>query len=666
MREWLAKRDRWEKALLAALALYIISWPLESLSTALYVLRLLLQVALYVVGAVVLLRGLARLGTLLLRRFLWRVRRRLAAVFLFVGVIPLALALLLAALGAVLLFAPLAAYIVTTRIEQGAAALHATADSLAWQLRAAEPEARPAVATEAMTEVRRRYPGLMARFETPAGPLSTSLELRRDPPPRTLGNYRGLVRWRQRLYLAAYAEFSPGTPSLLLMAPLTQEFLNSLAAGLGVVQTAAPAAAFGAGEARLLSAPYGEPAGSRATPEPPPLQALLPPPAHPFDWPIAWPAQASVLSWESGTVGREDALVLLTRPSAVLQTILSQQSPGQNRITRYLVEAVLILFGVTLFISAVVAVALTRAITRAVHELHVGTLHVDRGDFSYRVPLEGHDQLADLAQSFNSMTGSIERLIVDSRERHRLESELVIAQEVQQQLFPAQPPQLETLEALGVCRPARVVSGDFFDYVSLGAHRAAFVLGDVSGKGISAALVMASAHSAIRAQLAQLGASDDDPAAAAARLVSEVNRQLHAATSPEKFATLFLAIYDERYGRLSYANAGHLPPMVLRDGRLTRLEVTGMIVGAFPNAAYEGRVIELERGDLLAAFTDGVTEPENPYGQEFGEERLADLLARDRDRPLKELAAAVLEEVDGWTGSPELPDDRTLLLLRRV
>ena len=264
------------------------------------------------------------------------------------------------------------------------------------------------------------------------------------------------------------------------------------------------------------------------------------------------------------------------------------------------------------------------------------------------------------------MTGSIERLIVDSKEREKLESELKIAHEVQAQLFPRSTPRMPTIEALGVCKPARSVSGDFYDYVQLGEGRLALSFGDVSGKGISAALVMAAVHSTLRTQLALLGSLGDDLQGVAARVVAEANRQLCAGTSAEKFATLFLGIYDEPTRKLHYCNAGHLPPMLCRDGRVSRLDVNGMVVGAFAHAEYEGSSIGLRSGDLLCAFTDGISEPENIYGEEYGEERLSELVAREADRPIQEIIRIVLEEVDAWSAGAEssIQDDQTVLMVR--
>jgi sigma-B regulation protein RsbU (phosphoserine phosphatase) len=153
--------------------------------------------------------------------------------------------------------------------------------------------------------------------------------------------------------------------------------------------------------------------------------------------------------------------------------------------------------------------------------------------------------------------------------------------------------------------------------------------------------------------------------AAVVDIVTETNRQLFAGTAPELFTTLFFAVYNNLNGELVYVNAGHLPPLLIRDGQRIPLEVTGLVIGAFPGMKYESRSINFEPGDLLAAFTDGITEPENPYGEEYGEDRLWELLQREGDRPIDEIIATVMEEVSTWVAGPTQQDDMTMLLMRR-
>jgi sigma-B regulation protein RsbU (phosphoserine phosphatase) len=298
--------------------------------------------------------------------------------------------------------------------------------------------------------------------------------------------------------------------------------------------------------------------------------------------------------------------------------------------------------------------------------------------------VKSRDQLALLANSFNSMTASIERLILEQKEKQRLENELVIAQEVQAQLFPKEVSQLESLEVHGFCRPARTVSGDYYDFLALNGEKLILAAGDVSGKGISAALLMATIHSAVRAYSMEgmpiarealavgaaassgmmLAAGVDGAEISPSALLSLLNHQLYESTPQEKYATLFLGIYDGRSRKLTYSNGGHLPPVIIsHDGSIRRLEAGGMVVGLFDNLSFDEGSEQLRPGEVFVAYSDGITEPENDFG-EFGEQRLVELVRENRGRPLVEITQLVTGAVDDWIGDKEQPDDITLVLAR--
>jgi sigma-B regulation protein RsbU (phosphoserine phosphatase) len=277
--------------------------------------------------------------------------------------------------------------------------------------------------------------------------------------------------------------------------------------------------------------------------------------------------------------------------------------------------------------------------------------------------------LSALGQAFDSMTASVERLLLESQERLRMQNELEIAQEVQRQLFPQSAPAVPGLELYGVCKAARSVSGDYYDFFPVDEHRVGLVLGDVSGKGISAALLMAAIQSALRAQFYDGLAPGQGPKRAevsTAEVVERLNRQLYANTPMEKYVTFFFAVYDARTRKLSYTNGGHLPPVLFRGDKLQRLRTGGTVVGLFPFSTYEEGEVQLVPGDLLVAFTDGITEPENIYGEEFGEARVLEVTRRSLHAPPAALVEEIYRSVNEWTGSPELQDDMTLVLARAV
>jgi sigma-B regulation protein RsbU (phosphoserine phosphatase) len=210
-----------------------------------------------------------------------------------------------------------------------------------------------------------------------------------------------------------------------------------------------------------------------------------------------------------------------------------------------------------------------------------------------------------------------------------------------------------------------MVSGDYYDFMALPAEGIAFAIGDVAGKGISAALLMATIQSTMRTQLSSANGTAVH-GLSAARMVATLNRQLYATTALEKFATFFFALYDETRHTLTYTNAGHVAPLVLHGGEITLLDSTGTVVGAFPATVYQESSITLDQGDVLVAYTDGIVEPENVYGEMFGEERLKDLLLRYANADSAELIARTMEAVVQWTGEGELQDDMTMVVARRL
>jgi sigma-B regulation protein RsbU (phosphoserine phosphatase) len=296
--------------------------------------------------------------------------------------------------------------------------------------------------------------------------------------------------------------------------------------------------------------------------------------------------------------------------SSVLTTVFNQAG---NRVEGSLLVW-LSFFGVVFFVVEAFAfwigVNLTRTITAAVDDLYEGTQRVMRGDLAHRIEVRGNDQLAELSRSFNRMTENLGRLIGGEKERQRLLAELEIAREVQSQLHPKAIAGLGSLRLDSVCEAARMVSGDYYDYQKIGDTQLALAIGDVAGKGISAALLMATLQSSMRSQLRQwteaIKAGHED-SISASRLIANLNQQVYASTSPEKFATFFFSLYDETTSTLTYVNAGHLPPILVRDGHATTLDTNGMVVGAFPFARYTESRLDLRSGDMLVLYTDGIT-----------------------------------------------------------
>jgi sigma-B regulation protein RsbU (phosphoserine phosphatase) len=262
------------------------------------------------------------------------------------------------------------------------------------------------------------------------------------------------------------------------------------------------------------------------------------------------------------------------------------------------------------------------------------------------------------------MTEQIRHYISEMRKKEKLESELEIARQVQARLFPRTVPELKTLELAGICLPGRFVSGDYYDFVRLDDRFTAIALGDVSGKGVSAALLMASIQSSLHGHLRFSGAALN-PSLSTATLMALISQQLYESTPAEKYATFFCSVYDDETGVLRYSNCGHVKPIVVRASQVSTLEGDGMVVGLLPNVRYEQREFALQQGDLVAIFSDGIPEAENAQEQEFGEARLGELLAQHAAEPLDRIIQAVTEAVAAWAHDPDGRDDTTLVLLRK-
>jgi sigma-B regulation protein RsbU (phosphoserine phosphatase) len=407
------------------------------------------------------------------------------------------------------------------------------------------------------------------------------------------------------------------------------------------------------------------------------VAGVIPEPANLLDLPLKWGVSVPAAIWEEP--GREATVFLgaATRISGPLRIMFSVDTSSSGPTMLVLFSTALIVFFIVEVSSIWIGVSLSRTITSAVNDLYEATVRIRGGDLSHRIQVTGNDQLAELGTSFNIMAGNLERLLQAEKERQRLQAELEIAREVQSQLLPKPITSFGSLRLACVCNAARMVSGDYFDYQPVSDGRLALALGDVAGKGISAALLMATLQSAMRSQLRQCveaaeaaaagqGAGYGPPAISTARLVSNLNQQIYASTAPEKYATFFFSVYDEGTSELVYTNAGHLPPLLVRDGRVERLDTNGMVVGCFAGAKYGESRIRLEPGDLLVCYTDGVTEPENAYGEMFGEARLCELLTEHAALDVEQLGALIAEEVARWTESSELQDDLTLLLVRKT
>jgi serine phosphatase RsbU (regulator of sigma subunit)/catechol 2,3-dioxygenase-like lactoylglutathione lyase family enzyme len=235
--------------------------------------------------------------------------------------------------------------------------------------------------------------------------------------------------------------------------------------------------------------------------------------------------------------------------------------------------------------------------------------------------------------------------------------ELAIAQQVQTRLFPQRQPPIRTLAYAGICRPARTVGGDYYDFLDLGTRRLGLVLADIAGKGIGAALLMANLQAALRSQCATASEQPE-------RFLRSVNQLLYENTAEGDYATLFFAEYDDDKRKLRYSNCGHPPALLLRSNdTLERLGSTCTVVGLFEKWDCTMEERELAPGDAILLYTDGVTEALNGEGEEFGEERLLEAARQYRELSLRELLTAVADQARRFSPH-EQTDDITLIVAK--
>lgn len=251
-----------------------------------------------------------------------------------------------------------------------------------------------------------------------------------------------------------------------------------------------------------------------------------------------------------------------------------------------------------------------------------------------------------------------QRATADRLEAERRASqELEIAKRVQARLFPQTLPSIGTLDYAGICIQARKVGGDYYDFLDLGRERFALVIGDISGKGIAAALLMANLQANLRSQCA---IAVEQPE----RLLQSVNRLFYENTTDSAYATLFFAEYDDSARYLRYVNCGHLPALVLRhDDTIERLDSTSTVLGLFPEWDCSTGECPLSPGDTLVLYTDGITESFNDKGEDFGEQRLIEALRLHPESPSEALIASIVAEVQQFS-SREQHDDITLIVAR--
>jgi phosphoserine phosphatase RsbU/P len=626
------------------------------------------------IGGLALVVGAALLAVRLIqsarRRLLWRVRRKLIISYLFIGFVPAVLIVTFFLVSGFILFADLSTYLVRASLEDlgEEAAYIARTAALEYEREAARG---PLLLQRRMTADAPLYPGISIAV-VPIEPGRCDAR----PGPRPAVAAAG--PWIH----APAPSFIPSWVSCAGFHGMTVFGTPSASGAAEVVVRAVAFAEDGAGFATVVDIPLSVTIRARVEEAtgiglgPASASSLL---VDSAAVPAGVPAdnggllgRVAYLDHVIWATGRPDPLSMQITPN--LPTVYRRLSEAQGAqggvIGTVLLSFLLVITGLFLLIEVgalAMGLALAKSITGAVHELFTGTERVRQGDFGHRIPVLAKDQLGELADSFNLMTGSIEDLLRQAAEKKRLEEEMRLAREIQMSLLPRGPLLIPGVTVSAMCVPAREVGGDYYDVLPLPDGRYGLLIADVSGKGMSAALYMAELKGLILS-LSQIHASPRDLLISANRLISE-----HL--DSRSFITMTYAVIDPAAGRMAYARAGHTPLMFMPrdDGSPARAQVLapdGMVLGLRIDHGerFESLLVESSLtfgpGDLLVLFTDGISEAMNELGDCFGEPRLAELLEEHAHLPFEELRERILREIDAFVGGAPQHDDMTMILLK--
>jgi serine phosphatase RsbU (regulator of sigma subunit) len=312
-------------------------------------------------------------------------------------------------------------------------------------------------------------------------------------------------------------------------------------------------------------------------------------------------------------------------------------------------------FGLLFIAVALVAIVpLSGRLTRNLSVLTDGVGQIAKGDYRARVPVQSHDEIGRLAEAFNRMAADVEQHQRAVVEQERIRRELELGRLIQSEMLPHAPLHLGLTEVKGVSVPAREVGGDFFNYFQLDSGVVALLVGDVSGKGVGAALLMANIQASLRTRFA-LGQE-------LSAIAEAIDRDIEANSPGPVYATLFMAIFDPQTRKMRYVNAGHNPQFVLRgDGRLEKMWSTGLPVGMLAGHGYGEREVQLATGDLLFFYTDGVVEMENEADDMFGSDRLESLVSSSAGSSADQVLMRVETAISAFRGHRDLYDDATMM-----
>jgi sigma-B regulation protein RsbU (phosphoserine phosphatase) len=689
------------RALVLGGAIKVVTWPLQ---TAGVTLPSFLE-AIDMVGSLALLfaaaYGLTRFAVWGKRRLLWRVRRKLILSYMFVGVVPVFLVITFFLLVGLFLFFNISSYLVKTRIQQLTQQAGFLAGMAAVELqRSATADMARDTLERRQTSAATRYPFLSITVVPSAGltckvdaanaarvPRGMPLDLpvtagpwaHLDPPaevPKWIGcdGFAGLIAYAVPGTSATPASGDPGDVRIVTRAVAFPETANpTWAVVLDLPLSVAV-------ETRILQETgirLGAFSGARLV-EPKPgrnFEARPPLPSR-DDLSLSLTHQPGVafLDYQDWTTGAAAGATVAIQISAWdIYDRLSASSASLNQLNLgQLLLGILALVGtlflIIQFVALVIGLVLARQITGAVHDLFTGTQHLRNRDFTHAIPVRARDQLGELAESFNLMTGEVTALLGEVAEKGRIEQDMLAAREIQQKLLPSGPLNVPGLNVSAFCEPAREVAGDYYDFLPITDTMLGVLIADVSGKGLAAGLYMAQ----LKVIVQSLARHHHEPR----EFLIAVNKVVSANLDPKSFITMSYGVIDLERREMTFARAGHCPlivvpgsePVGLRKSRV--LAPDGLVVGLKID---EGQLFEsllqettlpLSDGDLLVFFTDGISETMNERFDCFGEQRLSSVIEQYAHLPFDQLRSYILAELRAFSGTADQHDDMTMILLR--
>ena len=602
-----------------------------------------------------------RLFVLVKRRLLWRVRRKLILSYIFIGVVPALLILVFFLFAGNLVFMNVSAYLFKDGYDQIMDDARLSA-----QAAATEITRNPASAGETVNRVyrirQRDYPALSIAYVPRAGAAMAVGPWKRMEAPASIPAWLSTdevfvgtfgVRSQdsaaeEDLLVRAIVRAGSGG-AVVVEIPIDDQVIARLRQQTGVdLENVFDSRAIRSGD---------RPAGGGGGRGSVFFEKSL--------------TQLDIYRWDAAGLHR-DTLALGYR----LRELYSQLSSAQSMLVggmrladalMFFLVAIGIMFLIIEAVALVMGLALARSITSSVHELFMGTERVRQGDFTHRIAVRSRDQLGELADSFNQMTGSIENLLQTAAEKKRLDEELRIARQIQMSLLPRGAINFPGLGVTALCVPAREVGGDYYDFFPLGPDRVGVLIADVSGKGTSAALYMAELKGVVLS-LSQIYQSPR-------QLLLEVNRIISDNLDSRSFITMTYGVIDLAARVLTFARAGHTPLLYLpgegAGGDVQVLTPSGLVVGLrIPGAQQkfdellEEASVELHTGDVFVLYTDGISEAMNPESDLFGDVRLGRLVAEHGHLETGELRERILREIESFVDGADQHDDMTMILIK--